>query len=83
MDMIVVTIVVTLTTNNPTMNTTPLTQYYQTLPSIDSLIGLRVENEDGELLYIVSVEDGIFCSDRVDSDTGHYYRMRELNVVVE
>lgn len=65
------------------MNTFPLTQYYKTLPSLDSLVGLRVENEDGERLYIVSVEDGIFCSDRVDGDTGHYYRMRELDVVVE
>ena len=58
----------------------PLRQYYKTLHSKDDLMGLRVINQNGEYVYIKSVEDGIWAGKNKDDEFGHHYSIDDLSI---
>ena len=64
-----------------TATQTKLSEYAQTLPSRDLLVGLRVyDTINEEYVYIQSVDDGIFCSNKEQYSFGNFYSMRDLAI---
>ena len=58
-----------------------LREYYNTLPKRELLVGCKVQTVDGQILYVLNVDDGLWCGPDRDREDGWNFSIDDLELL--